>query len=133
MHLGLVGERKRLRPPVRQSANPHQEGVALDCRHRGNEGRRGNTRTEIVGGEALREGERSCLRRPEERRLGERTTPDTELLVGKLSTERREQVFHPALHRIGEIAAVPDQREKAARTKHAMELRQRSLVIEPVE
>jgi len=78
--------------------------------------------------ESLREGARTTLALEELAALERR---------GRLRlpgpTERREQIVHPSDERALLVPEIPEQADRPAGAKHARDLRQRELGVEPVE
>src|SRR5581483_927340 len=110
-----------------------EERVALVGRHRRDERRRRDAVAEVGGREPLLEREPPLLGRAEERARRERRPPRSLPLRDDGAAQRGEELLHPALHRVAEVAHVPEEREATVGPQHAVELRQRTLVVEPVE
>src|SRR5581483_3671619 len=94
-----------------ERAAPHarEERVALVGRHRRDERRRRDAVAEVGGREPLLEREPPLLGRAEERARRERRPPRSLPLRDDGAAQRGEELLHPALHRVAEVAHVPEE------------------------
>src|SRR5581483_8126445 len=109
LHLGHVREREGLADTGDEAPHAREERVALVGRHRRDERRRRDAVAEVGGREPLLEREPPLLGRAEERARRERRPPRSLPLRDDGAAQRGEELLHPALHRVAEVAHVPEE------------------------